>query len=414
MSPTPQRAVLSNGVTVVLTANPSSDIVAGRLFIRPGTVGDPVGRSGLSNLMAALLTKGTHQRSAQNIAQQVESLGAGLGTEAHLDHVEVSWKTVTADFPVLLQLVAEIVRQPSFPPAQIELERKVILQNIRAQAERPLSLALQMLRANIYGAHPYGRLWLGSGAEVAAIEPADLLAHHHTYYRPDRTVISIAGRIEPAEVLAQLEAAWGDWQPAITDSPATTWPALQAPATKQFLSRSGQQAIVMVGHPAVAAQDPDYFPLRLIDTYLGSGLSSRLFVELREKRGLAYEVSSLFATRAERAVFAVYLGTSPENITVAIDGLRGELARLCLTRLTAEELNISQRKLLGKYTLNKQTNAQLAYLYGWYEALGLGWEFDRQLSQRIEAITTSQIEAVANRYFGEDPFLTVVGAVDPF
>ncbi len=176
-------------------------------------------------------------------------------------------------------------------------------------------------------------------------------------------------------------------------------PVLREQAQRQFLAKDTQQSIVMLGHPTVSVKNPDYFVLRAIDAYLGTGLSSRLFVELREKRGLAYEVSSIFSTKRDRAIFAVYMGTANEKVVTAINGLQGEMARLCLTRLSNEELSDTQSKLLGKYALSKQTNGQLSYLYGWYESLGLGWEFDQKFVQEIEKITTQRVEEVALKIF---------------
>lgn len=146
-----------------------------------------------------------------------------------------------------------------------------------------------------------------------------------------------------------------------------------------------------------------------MNTYLGSGLSSRLFVELREKRGLAYEVSSIFSTKLDRSIFAVYMGTTPDNLRQAIDGLQGEMARLYTTQLNDEELSTTKSKLLGKYALAKQTSSQMAYIYGWYETLGLGWEFDRQFTNAIEGVTTKQIQEVAQQYFSSPYYLSVVG-----
>jgi zinc protease len=410
MSDSLQCQQLANGLKFLLIPNSSSDIVAGRIFVRAGSLYDPPPLSGISYLMTALLTKGTVRLSAMEIAEQVESIGAGLSAEAHNDHIEISWKSVAADFPILLRLVAEILRAPSFPAAQVELERKVLLQGIRSQAERPLSLAFQQLRSTIYQDHPYGRFLMGTEETVNRIDREALSSQHAAYYRPERTVVSIAGRLDPAVAEKLVAEAFGDWQPA----PIPTMEMPRSPITEQpqrkFLAKSGQQSIVMLGHPAVAVTDPDYFVLRTISSYLGSGLSSRLFVELREKRGLAYEVSSIFSTKAEQAIFVVYMGTANEKVSMAIDGLRSELARLCLARWSAEELNTTQSKLLGKYALSKQTNAQLAYLYGWYESLGLGWDFDQRLVREVEQITSQRVEEVANKYFDRTPYLSVVGS----
>jgi zinc protease len=409
MPVSPHCQQFPNGLKSLLIPNPSNDIVAGRVFVRAGSVCDPPALSGISYLMAALLTKGTNHRSAMELAEQVESIGAGLNAEAHNDHIEISWKSVAADFPVLLKLVAEILREPSFPSDQIELESKVVLQSIRAQAERPLSLAFQQLRSSIYGDHPYGRFLMGTPETLERIDREVLLSQHSAYFRPERTVISIAGNFDVEEAGRMVADTFGDWNPETVPTLESPTPALKDVAQKQFLTKSTQQSIVMLGHPAVAVTDPDYFVLRAIDSYLGSGLSSRLFVELREKRGLAYEVSSIFSTKMDRAIFSVYMGTANEKVATAINGLQGEMARLCLTCLNGEELADTQSKLLGKYALSKQTNGQLSYLYGWYESLGVGWGFDRQFVEEIEKITSQRVEEVATKYFDRPYHLSVVG-----
>jgi predicted Zn-dependent peptidase len=156
------------------------------------------------------------------------------------------------------------------------------------------------------------------------------------------------------------------------------------------------------------ANPSDYAALKLLNTYLGNGLSSRLFVELREKRGLAYEVSALYPTRLEASQFAVYMGTAPENTSIAINGLRAEVDRLCHLKLSEEELQRSKNKLLGQYALGKQTNAQLAQIFGWYEVLGLGIEFDTIFTEEISAITPTIAMDAACRYLSE-PYISIVG-----
>jgi zinc protease len=403
---------LDNGLRLLLIPNFSNDIVAGRIFVQAGSVFDPPPLAGISYLMAAVLTKGTKQRSAMEIATQVESIGAGLSAEAHNDHVEISWKSVASDFPMMLQLVAEILQTPNFPAVQVELEKKVVLQGIRSQAERPLSLAFQQLRSAMYQEHPYGRFLMGTPETMERIDSEALASQYAAYYRPERTVVSIAGQINPELAEKLVQEAFGEWQPLPVPTMEMPRSPISGSPQQKFLAKSGQQSIVMLGQPAVAVTDPDYFVLRAINSYLSSGLSSRLFVELREKRGLAYEVSSIFSTKAEQAIFAVYMGTANEKVSMAINGLQAELSRLCLSRWTAEELSNTQSKLLGKYALSKQTNAQVAYLYGWYESLGLGWDFDRRLVTEIKKITAQQVEEVANKYFDRPPYISIVGAAE--
>jgi zinc protease len=400
---------LPNGITLIVTPSNTTDIVAGRIFIRAGSYFDPVDRSGTSNLIATLLTKGTTELSAMEIASRIESVGAGVSAEANNDHIEVSFKSVTADFAEILRLVGEIIRNPAFPAEQVTLEKKLVVERIRSQSERPLTLAFQQLRESIYHSHPYARPLLGITSNVVHITCQELVDFHQTYFRPDLVTISIAGNVDLTVVEQLVDEVFIDWFLPASAAPAITPHSIEAPAQRKTLAKDTKQSIVMLGHLSVAATDPDYFALRAIDSYLGSGLSSRLFVELREKRGLAYEVASVFSTKVDRSIFAVYMGTANEKVSMAINGLQGEMARLCVAKLSEEELADTKTKLLGKYALSKQTNGQLAYIYGWYESLGLGWDFDQTLSKSIDALTTDKIEEVAVKYFDRPYHLSVVG-----
>ncbi len=405
----PHYQQLPNGITLIVTPSNTTDIVAGRIFIRAGSYFDPIDRSGTSNLAATLLTKGTTELSAMEIASRIESVGAGVSAEANNDHIEVSFKSVTSDFADIFRLVGEIIRNPSFPAEQVALEKKLVVERIRSQAERPLTLAFQQLRESIYQSHPYARPLLGMTHSVMNIDRQALVDFHQTYFRPDSVTISIAGNVDLAAVEQLVDDVFIDWFLPASPAPTMQHHAMESPAQQKTLAKDTQQSIVMLGHLSVAATDPDYFALRAIDSYLGSGLSSRLFVELREKRGLAYEVASVFSTKLDRSIFAVYMGTANEKVAMAINGLQAELARLCVAQLSEEELADTKTKLLGKYALSKQTNGQLAYIYGWYESLGLGWDFDQTLSRSIDGLTTAQIEDVAIKYFDRPYHLSVVG-----
>ncbi len=142
---------------------------------------------------------------------------------------------------------------------------------------------------------------------------------------------------------------------------------------------------------------------------MGNGLSSRLFVELREKRGLAYDVSAIYPTRVDWSHFVVYMGTAPANVSTAIDGLQAELERVCTHALTVDELQISKNKLLGQYALGKQTNAQMAQLYGWYEVLGLGVAFDQVFQDATAVTSADEILQAAQTYIASQPYVALVG-----
>jgi zinc protease len=409
------RAVLSNGLVVLVAENPTADIVAGRIFMRMGTLYEPPELAGISYLLTSVLTKGTGTLNAQAIAEQVESVGASLGADSSADYSQLSLKTVSADFAEMLALAGELMRSPSFPEAEVDLERRLAMQSIRSTLEQPFSVAQQQLLHAMYQEHPYAQIGLGTETTLSNLSQKDLFQYHQTHIRPDNLVISIVGRLKPDEAIALVERTFGDWKAPIgSDGQTVPLPALSlSPLAVNphpvIATQDTQQAIIMLGHLGTSVNAKDYAALKLISTYLGNGLSSRLFVELREKQGLAYEVSSFFPTRLEPAQFVTYIGTAPENTAVAYEGLHRETERLRQITLSDEELQTAKNKLLGQYALGKQTNAQIAQVFGWYETLGLGIAFDQQFQTQIADVTTEMAQDVAQRYFAK-PYVSLVGS----
>jgi zinc protease len=401
------RSQLANGITVLTIANPTADIVSGRFFMPAGSRWEAPEHAGLAQLLTSVLMKGTEQLSALEIADRVESVGAGLGADTTTDYLKLSLKTVKSDLVDIFKLAGEILRTPSFPEAQVELERKLILQAIKSQTEQPFNNAYRQLRTALYGEHPYSRSALGTATTIGQITRQDLVNYHQTHIRPDRLIISLAGRITPDEAIDLVTQVFGDWKVPETALPILTHQSVNTIPQYQVEQQSTQQAIVMLGYLAPAIHDPDCIALKLIDSYLSNGMSSRLFVELREKRGLAYDVSAFYPTRLDTSHFAVYMGTAASNTKIAVSGLRAEVDRLCLETLPAAELQTAKDKLLGQYALGKQTNGQLAQTYGWYELLGLSVDFDQQFSAAIQQLTSARLQTVADKYLTE-PYISIV------
>lgn len=403
------RLVLSNGITLIVMENPTADLVAGRLFIKNmGLRWENREKAGLSHLLATVLTKGTEHRTSVEIADAVESMGANLGADATADYFMISLKTVSADFSSLFALVAEILQSPSFPETEVSLEKQLTQRTIRSQLEQPFNTAFYHLREAMYPHHPYGLSILGTEETVSQLTRADLQAYHHRHFRPDHLIISLSGRITLKDAIALVETHLGHWESSSHPLELTAFPPLIPQPTQSFTPQDTQQSIIMLGYLCDGVSSPDYSVLKLLNIYLGNGLSSRLFVELREKRGLAYDVSAFYPTRLDKSQFVVYMGTAPQNTPAAIAGLRGEVERLVEQELPEEELQAAKNKLLGQYALGKQTNAEIAQLYGWYEAIGLGIDFDDQFQEAITEVTSAMIHQTAQKYFIE-PYISIVG-----
>jgi zinc protease len=403
-----KRAVLDNKIVLLVIENPTADIIASRIFIKAGNRCEPKEKAGLSHLVSTVLTKGTDSLSSLDIAERVESVGASLSADTATDYLQISLKTIGSDFADIFNLTANLLRSPAFPAAEVELERQITLQDIRSQQEHPSTIAFDQLRRAMYGQHPYGSSSLGTIETVSSLTRADLQDYHQKYFRPDNIVISISGNITVETAQDIVENALGDWNvPANSLTSSNLSPILCQPH-RVVTPQETQQSMVMLGYLASSVKDREYGALKVLNTYLGNGLSSRLFVELREKRGLAYEVSAFYPTRLDMSQFVVYMGTAPENTAIALEGLHHEIERLRAHRLSESELQVCKNKLLGQYALGKQTNAQLAQVYGWYETLGLGIEFDTVFQEVVEEVTVDTAWEAADRYFVE-PYISLVG-----
>ena len=406
-----QKFVLANGLVVLVTENQIADIISARIFVGAGSICEGLGQSGLAYLMAATLTKGTAHSSSLEIAEQVESVGASLGVERAPDYFLLSLKTVSHDFLGILGLAAELLQHPAFPENEVALEKKLALQSVRSQQEQPFTTALGGLRQSLYPeGHAYIQTGAGDSACLEGLSTEDLHRYHQKFFRPDNIVISISGNISATEGQQLCQQVFGNWR-----TPPRPLPSLQLPEIGGHHHRlcvtpqPAQQSIVMLGHLAPAVQEPEYAALKLLYTYLCSGLSSRLFVELREKLGLAYEVSGFYPTRLGPSHFVVYMGTAGDKTAIALQSLQSEIDRLCQHPLSTEDVETAKSKLLGQYILGKQSNAQLAQLMGWYESLGLGITYDQTFPQQIRALDAEAVHQAARKYLQQSS-ISLVGS----
>ncbi len=399
-------AVLENGLKVLITENPAADIISARLLLDAGGRRDSA-QVGLSRMVAEVLTKGTATASARSIAAQIESTGSSLGVDSAPDYFLLALKTVSTEFAALLKLAAELIQTPTFPPEELELERKLLLRSIQARQEQPMAIALQQLLSAVHPHHSYGQPSLGTAESLAQLTRSDLIEFHAGFFRPEQSVLSIAGNISVSVALDLVVEQFGAWRGGEMPSFAmvdSTFGITSVCNTFQ----DNRQSIVMLGYPAAAVQDEDFVALKVLQTYLCSGLSSRLFTELREKRGLAYEVSGFYPTRLDPSHFVVYLGTAADNTALAQALLQAEMDRLFNDPLSEAALSIAKQKLLGQYALGRQTNHQIAQSYGWYEFLGLGIDYTARFPQLVRAVTPELAHRAARRCF-ERPFVSRVG-----
>ncbi|MGK7913772.1 MAG: M16 family metallopeptidase [Synechococcus sp.] len=404
---------LENGIRLLAIEKTDVDTVAAHFYWQGGASANPVEQAGLAHLTSALVTKGTRNYCAQTIAESVESIGALLGAECATDYDGLALKSVSSDFPSLLNLASEIIRYPSFPDRELERERQLTLQAIRSQQERPFAAAMTPLRRALFGAHPYAESMAGTLESVSILTRNDIANFHYSHIRPDTTVIAICGNISADKIEHLVRCHFGDWtNPNTLDYVPTPQPELPVLQEERRLNtfQDTQQTIAILGYRAPSIYSQDWVALKLLTVHLGGGLSSRLFSQLREKQGLAYDVSASYSSRRWEAPLIAHIGMAPSNTEQAIAGLQAEVERVRDQPLTERELTLAKRKIIGQYALSKQTNAQVAQLMGWYEMLGLGVERDRTYPQEIEALSVEAILKAAREHL-RHPVISVAGPV---
>lgn len=407
----PTKEILSNGMTVLMKPMKDSKTVAIKIFVKGGQAAESV--PGVSTLTAPLLMKGTRERTAEMISEELESKGMNLSISSHEDYVEVSGSAVSEDLGELFLLIQDVLNNPSFATDEIEKEKDHVKQAILSSWDSPSSLAMENLSLGLYPNHPYGNVGKRIESNLEGISRDQLVEYFNTYFAPKNMVVSVVGNFEPATVRKYLETGFDvarnsqpDVAKAIAKTPAVA-PLVKAEVLEEKKPIKGATWIVQ-GWLAPTIDSPDYVPLKVLNTLLGSGMSSRLFVNLREKQGLAYVVSSAFPTLEDRSNFFLFIGTDPKNRATVIDGFKNEIAKLKNEIITPQELQESKDKLRGAFALAHETNGSQSFYLAFYETLGVGYQFDEKYPGLIDKVTAADIQRVAKKYFSAPDVMSIV------
>jgi len=358
---------LSGGLPVIARSRPGPDILAARLVIRGGSGADPPHRRGAHQLLAGSMTRGCGNLDAVALADLVEGAGASLRAEAHEDSLVLGLKCAASDTPDLLPLLLAMARRPLLAADQVALERQLNLQTLQRQKEDPYQLAHDQLLRQLYGEGPYGHDPLGVEGELEAIKP-DLLRDLATGLGRQGAVLVLTGTL-PDQLESLLENSleglpWTTHLPLASEAGAPPLPqAADLSATRDNLmgvELDTEQLVLMLGCPTVPLGHPDALALRLLQNHLGLGMSSRLFVVMREERGLAYDVGASLPARCGAAPFVMHLSTSADRAQEATTCLLEEWQRLLEETLTPSALELARAKTIGQDAMGRQTCAQIA------------------------------------------------------
>jgi zinc protease len=409
----PPPITLSGGLPVVVMPRSGPDILAARLAIRGGSGADPTGRRGSHQLLAGTMTRGCGGLDAEALADLVEGAGASLRAEANEDALVVGLKCAADDAEALVPLLLSLVRQPRLEAEQVAIERQLNLQTLQRLREDPFQLAHDQLRGLLYGGGPYGHDPLGVESDLRAIDGRELRALADEL-GGQGAVLVLCG--SPPDRLLELlerplvESPWSIPGPPRITSPMPAPPGPEGPASPRLasLEQDTEQLVLMLGCATVPLGHPDALPLRLLQTHLGMGMSSRLFQVMREERGLAYDVGVSMPARCGASPFVIHLATSADRAAEATASLCEEWMRLFQSPLDPEPLALALAKYVGQDAMGRQTCGQIAERQVLLLSHGLPADHVERCLERAASLRGEDLQAAAQRWLRQ-PSLSLVG-----
>jgi zinc protease len=408
--PVAARFTLANGLVVLVAERPGLPIVTVRAVVEAGAVLDPPDKAGLANLTALLLPRGSVTRSAADIDDAIEFVGGSLEGEGGRDASELVLAVLRKDLALGLDLLADALARPAFPDDEVERKRDEVRASIRRSGEDPGAVAARALRRLAFPDHPYGRPVAGTEASVAGLTRADVVAFHGAAYRPERTVVAVAGDATADEIRTLLEARLGAWS-AVPAPPAPPAPVrLGVPGGTDTVQRELSQTTILLGQATVTRDHPDYYPLVVANQIVGGGSASRLYARVREERGLAYGVATQYAPGRYGGLFAVELQCENARVREVLAIVREELVRLRRERVSEEELARARTYLAGSFPLRMDTTADLTSLLATIERFGLGLDHPARYRRAVSAVTADDVLRAVRTHWDPDAVsLALVG-----
>ena len=403
--PSVVHQVLPGGLRLLVRQDGNARVVTVSLQVKSGSRYETPDTAGLSNFVQRVMVRGTTGRSARQIVEAAEDIGGSLEASADVEHAEIRGGALAAHARTLLELIADVALAPAFPEDEVERERRLIVNQIQTRAETPFSVALDALTAQLYGSHPLALPVLGRKASVERLGREDLVRHHRRVYRMGNMVLAVSGGVKPEGVRRHAERLFARAPAGQIDEPAASEPA--PTRERRVLDRQAQQAQVLIGFLGPGIGDPDYAPGKIMSAVLGGGVAGRLFVKLREERGLAYSLGMVNPARRDPASFVAYLSTSDDNVERAESALRGEIERFRADGPSEAEVARAKAYVLGNLALDRRTNARHAWYLAFFELTGFGWDYPERYARALEAVSVADVTRVARRYLA-DPATVVV------
>lgn len=397
---------LPGGSKLVVQTDRKAPLVSLRLVCDGGQRVEPAGKAGLARLMTSVWDRGTELRSAAEIERELDRLGAVLSATSDRDTVQLGARFLKETFAEGLELFLDILQEPAFPEREVAREGADQLRELNSLKEHRFNFAFQHFLQVFYASHPYSHLTLGTPDALATVTRDDLAALHRILRQPERMVFSVVGDITADEVLDQFArtAPASLFTTASSTAPSHAAPPTWETLTERVVELPGQQTHIVWGFPTVTVRHPDRYALRVLDTILG-GMGGRLFVELRDRKSLAYTVTTFDAYPVDRGFLVLYIACSPDKEAEALSEFERVLREVQHTGVTAEELERASTYLEGVVDIGLQSTSQRTAVYGLGELHAGRWNAFHLYLEAVRTMTTSEVQRVAQAYL--DPSRSV-------
>ncbi len=404
-----QITTLENQLRVVTVPLPSARSVCAGVYLAVGSRYETESESGASHFIEHMLFKGTKRRKAKDIANVIESVGGYANAATGREGTTYYALMTPEHLPVALDLLSDMLLNSSFAPKELERERGVIIEEINRTLDTPDDLVFELITGLEWPANPVGRPIAGTHETVSLMSRASLRGFMKRFYVPNGAAVVVAGPVEHRPVVDEVKRWLSDWQPL---QPPECEPAATRPAEPHIAAevRGTEQAQMCLSLRGVSRRDPDRYAVDIMTAVLGDGMGSRLFQELREKRGLAYSVDASSTHLKDTGALVVYAGVPPEKAPEALQVIIEQLDRLRKRAVTASELERAKEYSKGRLVLGLETPASNAGWIGSQLAQGLDIILPEEWIASLDAVTADDVRRVARQLFdGAAPQLALVG-----
>jgi len=411
---TVRRTVLPNGLRILTEAIPAVRSVSFGVWVNVGSRDEAAPLSGVSHFLEHLLFKGTKRRSALDISAQIEAVGGETNAFTTREYTCYYARVLDADLALAVDVMGDLVSASVLAEPDVETERGVILEEIAMHDDEPDEEVHDLLTASVYGDHPLGRLISGTAGTISAMSRAQILGFYRRRYTPANIVVAAAGNLDHGEVVRMVRATPLGGGPDADPAPhrRATRPVPVRPADVTVRDKDTEQAHLVLGGAGLGRTDERRFALGVLNNALGGGMSSRLFQEIRERRGLAYSVYSYTSQYADTGMFAVYAGCAPGKVDEVLALTRAELARVAQEGLTEAEVVRGRGMVKGALVLGLEDTGSRMSRLGKGELLYPSLLSVDDILARVDAVTVEQVREVAAEVLSRPMALAVIGSLD--